>query len=131
MLFVKEGPRENLIVTGARVLDPGEGIDAMVDVRVDDGTITAIGAQLERNGHRILDGEGLVLAPAFVDPHVHLRTPERLHRLPRRQVQQVERPLLVRGEREVALDHRALGDRRVAGEPELGRDGALVHLAAA
>ena len=77
MLFVKEGPRENLIVTGARVLDPGEGIDATVDVRVDDGTITAIGAQLERNGHRILDGEGLVLAPAFVDPHVHLRTPGR------------------------------------------------------
>ena len=39
--------------------------------------------------------------------------------------------LLVRGEREVARDHHALGDRRVAGEPELGRDGALVHVAAA
>jgi len=38
---------------------------------------------------------------------------------------------LVGREREVALDHHALGDRRVAGEAELGRDGALVHLAAA
>jgi dihydroorotase len=77
MLVGKEGPRENLIVTGARVLDPGEGIDTTVDVRVDDGVISAVGARLERNGHRVLDGDGLVLAPAFVDPHVHLRAPGR------------------------------------------------------
>jgi dihydroorotase len=77
MLYVKNAPGENVVVTGARVLDPGEGIDALVDVRVDNGTITAIGAQLDRNGHRVLDGDGLLLAPAFVDPHVHLRTPGR------------------------------------------------------
>ena len=52
-------------------------IDARVDVRVDGGVIAAIGTSLERNGHRVLDGSGLVLAPAFVDPHVHLRTPGR------------------------------------------------------
>ena len=40
----------------------------------------------------------------------------------------MQRPPLVAGEREVALDHHALGDRRVAGEAELGRDRALVHL---
>ena len=39
--------------------------------------------------------------------------------------------VLVGGEREVALDHQALGDRRPAGEPELGGDRALVHLPAA
>ncbi len=77
MLVAKNAPKDDLIVTGARVLDPGEGIDATVDVRVDDGIVTAIGAQLDRNGHPVLDGEGLVLAPAFVDPHVHLRTPGR------------------------------------------------------
>ena len=32
---------------------------------------------LDANGHRVVDGAGLVLAPAFVDPHVHLRTPGR------------------------------------------------------
>src|SRR5206468_638961 len=62
---------------GARVLDPVEGVDALVDVRVDDGVIAAIGASLERNAHRVEDAHGLVLAPAFVDPHVHLRTPGR------------------------------------------------------
>jgi dihydroorotase len=76
--LAKKGTRkESLVVTGARVLDPGEGVDARVDVRIDDGTIAAIGTALERNGHRVVDAHGLVLAPAFVDPHVHLRTPGR------------------------------------------------------
>ena len=52
-------------------------------------------------------------------------------RLARGEVQQVERPRLVAGEREVARDHDALGHGRVAAEAELGRDEALVHVAAA
>ncbi|HET9675480.1 MAG TPA: dihydroorotase [Gaiellaceae bacterium] len=77
MLFAKNGTSESLIVTGARVLDPGQGIDAELDVRIDDGVISQLGTGLERNGHRLVDGAGLVLAPAFVDPHVHLRVPGR------------------------------------------------------
>ena len=52
-----------------------EGVDAVLDVRVDKGTIAALGEGLDANGHRVVDGAGLVLAPAFVDPHVHLRVP--------------------------------------------------------
>jgi dihydroorotase len=76
MLFGRTG-EENLVVRGARVLDPGEGVDAALDVRIDGGTIAQLGTNLETNAHRVLGGEGLVLAPAFVDPHVHLRTPGR------------------------------------------------------
>jgi dihydroorotase len=72
-----QAPKESLVITGARVVDPVEGVDARVDVRVDDGVIAAIGTALERNAHRVEDAHGLVLAPAFVDPHVHLRTPGR------------------------------------------------------
>ena len=77
MLVGKTAPRDSLVVTGARVLDPVEGVDAHVDVRVDDGVIAEIGTSLDTNAHRLLEGAGLVLAPAFVDPHVHLRTPGR------------------------------------------------------
>jgi dihydroorotase len=77
MLFAKAAPAENLVVRGARVVDPVEGVDAVLDVRVDDGVIAALGADLDTNAHRVIEGEGLVLAPAFVDPHVHLRTPGR------------------------------------------------------
>jgi dihydroorotase len=77
MLYSKQRPGEDLIIRGARVLDPLEGIDAVLDVRVDQGTIAELGARLDPNAHRVVDGEGLLLAPAFVDPHVHLRTPGR------------------------------------------------------
>jgi dihydroorotase len=77
MLYAKKAPGEDLVIRGARVLDPGEGIDAVLDVRVDGGTIAELGARLETNAHRVVEGEGLLLAPAFVDPHVHLRTPGR------------------------------------------------------
>jgi dihydroorotase len=77
MLFRREAPGENLVVRRARILDPAQGIDATMDVRVDGGTIAALGADLDTNEHRVIDGDGLVLAPAFVDPHVHLRTPGR------------------------------------------------------
>jgi dihydroorotase len=77
MLFTKAAPRENLVVRGARVIDPVEGVDAVLDVRIDDGVIAALGTDLDTNSHRVLECEGLVLAPAFVDPHVHLRTPGR------------------------------------------------------
>jgi dihydroorotase len=77
MLFVHGAPKENLVVRGARVLDSGEGIDATLDVRVDEGMIAELGTGLRANGHRVVEGDGLVLAPAFVDPHVHLRTPGR------------------------------------------------------
>jgi len=59
------------------VLDPASGVDATLDVRVDAGVVAQIGADLDANEHRVIDARGLVLAPAFVDPHVHLRTPGR------------------------------------------------------
>jgi dihydroorotase len=68
---------ENLVVRGARVLDPVERLDAVLDVRIDDGVIAQLGDDLDANGHRVIDGSGRVLVPAFVDPHVHLRTPGR------------------------------------------------------
>jgi dihydroorotase len=77
MIYAKSAPGENVVIRGARVLDPVERIDAVLDVRVDDGTIAELGARLDPNGHRVVDGNGLVLAPAFIDPHVHLRTPGR------------------------------------------------------
>ena len=77
MLFAKTAAKDNIVVRGARVLDPAAGVDAVLDVRVDDGVIAALGSELDTNSHRVIEGDGLLLAPAFVDPHVHLRTPGR------------------------------------------------------
>jgi dihydroorotase len=77
LLWQRERPGADVVIRGARVVDPAEGIDARLDVRVDGGTIAAVAEQVDANGHRVIEADGLVLAPAFVDPHVHLRTPGR------------------------------------------------------
>jgi dihydroorotase len=77
MLWQKHQTQANVVFRGARVVDPTEGIDATLDVRVDNGVIAALGERLDTNEHRVVDAGGLLLAPAFVDPHVHLRVPGR------------------------------------------------------
>jgi dihydroorotase len=67
MLFCKNGRKDDLVVEG-RVIDPTQGIDACLEVTIEAGTIVRI----EPAG-----SSSTVLAPAFVDPHVHLRTPGR------------------------------------------------------
>ncbi|HEY2218517.1 MAG TPA: dihydroorotase [Gaiellaceae bacterium] len=67
------GPRgtDDLVIRRARLRK------TTVDVRIDRGVIAAIGERLDANGHRVIEADGLLVAPAFVDPHVHLRTPGR------------------------------------------------------
>jgi dihydroorotase len=77
MLWSRNDQKHDVVVRGARAVDPVEGLDAVCDVRVDGGTVTQLGTSLEANGHRVVEGAGLVLAPAFIDPHVHLRVPGR------------------------------------------------------
>ena len=77
LLTVRAGRTDDLVVRGARVLDPVSGVDARLEVRVDQGVITQLAERVDSNDHRVVDADGLVLAPAFVDPHVHLRTPGR------------------------------------------------------
>ncbi len=69
MLTSRNGRLDSLTIR-ARVVDPVEGIDTPAAVTVEDGVVTAIDTLSSAPA-------GLVLAPAFVDPHVHLRTPGR------------------------------------------------------
>ncbi|HEY0515541.1 MAG TPA: dihydroorotase [Solirubrobacteraceae bacterium] len=72
------GPGADLLISGAHVFDPREGLDGALDVLVRDGEIAEIGTDLEApEGAETLDASGLHAFPAFVDPHVHLRTPGR------------------------------------------------------
>ncbi len=67
MLWRAPAPPVSLVLEG-RVVDPGEGLDACLRVVVTEGVITAIEPGIDA---------AMLLAPAFVDPHVHLRTPGR------------------------------------------------------
>ena len=69
-MLVSRNGRADTLTVRARVVDPSGGLDEPASVTVEDGVITEIDAVATVP-------EGLVLAPAFVDPHVHLRTPGR------------------------------------------------------
>ena len=70
----------NALVRGAKVLDPRSGVDGNHDLLIRGGEIAEIGAPgalSAPDGAEVIEAEGLHAFPAFVDPHVHLRTPGR------------------------------------------------------
>ena len=67
-----------LLIRGGRVIDPSRGFDGPADVLLEDGKVKAAGAKLAAPaGAETLDAKGCVVAPGFVDLHVHLREPGR------------------------------------------------------
>jgi len=72
------GPPATVLLRGARLLDPRSGLNGVSDVLVRDRRIAEISATLDApEGAEVVEAEGLHAFPAFVDPHVHLRTPGR------------------------------------------------------
>ena len=66
---------ENLLIRGGRVIDPANGIDAALDVRIEDGKIAAVAPGLPADGAQVIEAAGRVVAPGFIDLHCHLRDP--------------------------------------------------------
>jgi dihydroorotase len=68
------------LVRGGRVVDPSLGLDALRDVLIESGVVTAIGEHLDADGARVVDASGAIVAPGFIDMHVHLREPGQTHK---------------------------------------------------
>jgi dihydroorotase len=64
-----------LLIKNGRVIDPASGHDAVADVWIEHGTIQGVGPGLSPVGAEVFDATGLVVAPGFIDMHVHLREP--------------------------------------------------------
>jgi dihydroorotase len=65
-----------LLVRGGRVVDPAQGIDARLDLLLDEGKVVRLEALIAPPaGAEVLDATGLVVAPGLIDMHVHLREP--------------------------------------------------------
>jgi dihydroorotase len=72
MLFGGNGRTDDLVLEGIRVVDSTQGIDEVLTVTIEKGVIKRMEPAPMRDPER-----RCVLAPAFLDPHVHLRTPGR------------------------------------------------------
>lgn len=66
-----------LFITGGYVIDPTQGVNAGKNVLIKDGRITALLAPNDAapDDVQIYDATGCVVAPGFIDMHVHLREP--------------------------------------------------------
>src|SRR3984893_14335918 len=64
-----------LIIRNGRVIDPASRLDAICDVLVEDGRIAIVGEKIHVTGAEKFDATGLIVAPGFIDMHVHLREP--------------------------------------------------------
>jgi dihydroorotase len=62
----------DLILKGARVLDPSQDIDMVADVAFSSGKVAAIGAGLASPGAQVEDVSGKIVSPGFIDLHTHV-----------------------------------------------------------
>lgn len=64
-----------LIIKNGRVIDPAQNIDRTGDIAIEDGVIREIGDGISIAGAEEFDASGRIVAPGFIDMHVHLREP--------------------------------------------------------
>lgn len=74
---MREQTQKSLLIKGGHLIDPASKIDAPMDILVSDGKVAEIAApnQTRRGADEKFDARGLVVAPGFIDLHVHLREP--------------------------------------------------------
>jgi len=73
---------ESLLLKGGRVIDPASRIDAEMDVLLRDGRVAEIAPRNKIRGsaEETFNARGLIVAPGFIDLHVHLREPGQSHK---------------------------------------------------
>jgi dihydroorotase len=64
-----------LVIKNGRVMDPATGFDTIADVAIEGDVIREIAAGIDATGAEVIDATGLIVAPGFIDMHVHFREP--------------------------------------------------------
>ena len=69
-----------ILIRGGHVIDPASNLDGEADVLLRDGRVAEIGRKIATKAEQTLDAHNLIVAPGFVDLHVHLREPGQTHK---------------------------------------------------
>jgi dihydroorotase len=65
----------SLLIRNGVVIDPTQSLEARRDLLIRDGRVAEIGEGLSADGVEFFDASGMVVAPGFIDLHVHFREP--------------------------------------------------------
>ena len=80
-----------ILIRGGRVIDPGSGLDGVMDLLIEEGVIRSVGppagagkpgraaprGTAPEQADRVIEAKGMVVCPGLIDMHVHLREPGR------------------------------------------------------
>lgn len=61
-----------LLIKGAHVIDPANGLNQVMDVAVQAGKVAKVAPSITENAAQIIDAQGLYVTPGFIDPHTHV-----------------------------------------------------------
>lgn len=64
-------PRYDLLIVNGTVYDGGGGEPSTVNIGIVDGRVAGIGVAATAAADALIDAEGLLVAPGFIDPHTH------------------------------------------------------------
>ncbi|HKA02136.1 MAG TPA: dihydroorotase [Candidatus Solibacter sp.] len=64
-----------IVIKNGRVIDPASHTDRIADVLIVDGRIAGVAPNLSSPKAEVYDATGMIVAPGFIDMHVHLREP--------------------------------------------------------
>ena len=67
----------SLLIKNGRVIDPSSDTDRVCDLLLENGKVSRIDRGIQAPGIPSLDANSLIVAPGFIDIHVHLREPGR------------------------------------------------------
>ena len=71
-----------LLIKGGHLIDPASRIDTPMDVLLKEGLVAEVAApnKIKGGADEEFDARGLIVAPGFIDLHVHLREPGQTHK---------------------------------------------------
>jgi dihydroorotase len=68
-----QDPALDLLIKGGHVIDPKNGIDAVMDVGIADGKVAAVSADIDpARAEQVADASGLYVVPGLIDIHSHV-----------------------------------------------------------
>jgi len=62
----------DLLIKGAHLIDPKNGLDGIMDVAISGDTVSRVAEEIPMaSASRVIDGQDLYVSPGFVDIHSH------------------------------------------------------------